>query len=498
MASNSNSNIRQRPQAKKTPKAPKRPRVYQESIQTRISKSKAHEPAVKLLGGLKGSARSLKMARSLMLPGLAQPTRPYPALTTAQLCTRTINKNYVIGAANISASGTCAIMMSPNLHGPAYVMKPGVTLYPDAPAPFYINVDAKPGSYALGCFTGLGVFSGSDQSVNAYPEDVTLLGDTRPAWDISNGLASTVDAYCKKLSQHTKVATITFYWAVAGAWTESSRLRIADGMEETRNISLTVPAGAQYFGFRFKDENDNPIKDDHTLRVSLSITYGAPTQTPQATLGGTATALYSHISEYILDSQIESGCINSMAVLCSNTSAALKQQGEIFACRAPPTILHDWGKITDTIVALPSTRFYTGPASQGAYAWWIPDTIESSSPSTIFEYANSIKRQDILFIYMKGLDPDSSFNVSFTWNVSFFTKNQLFEKNLTPPVTQEWQNTYHALSALPAAMCNPEHVEMFKNILRKGVGVAGDLYANYQEHKAIYDALLGILGSFLA
>ena len=176
-------------------------------------------------------------------------------------------------------------------------------------------------------------------------------------------------------------------------------------------------------------------------------------------MGGTSDHLFQEIPEYLLDSGIDSGVVNSLAILASNTSAELEKQGEIFAARAPRDILHDWPTIQDSIVALPANREYHGLAATGAYAWWLPDTIESSNPTTIAEYSEIVNKQDILIIYMKGLSANSSFNLTFVWNVSFHTRNQLFEKIQTPTY-RDWEtdrkstrlnSSHRSLSRMPSS-----------------------------------------------
>lgn len=450
---------------------------------------------------LSGSRRALSMAKGLILPGSVSSVGPYPSTTPAQLCTRIIKKNFVLGAANISVNGRSAIVVTPDLYGPAHILRPGTVTIPTAPGPFSMSVDITPDvSYALYGIKGLAQFKSGDGSKSdlCLPSAVNLGGDIRAAWDITCASVCTLTINMVKTAVRAEgYERVCFFTSTGGAWQPAFKGPSLPKTGMHVQLEFTMGAGTRYFGMYFENENGNPI-GDADARANVHIQYGYPGQTPQAFLGGSSDHLFQEIPNYLLDSGIDSGCVNSVACLVSNTSAALEKQGEIFAARAPREILNDWDSITDSIVALPPNREYHGLAETGAYAWWMPDTIEAANPGTVGEYSELIRKQDVLVFYLKGLSANSSFNVTFYWNVSFHTRNQLFEKRSTPPNDPEWVRVYHALALLPAASCNPEHDNLFKALVKKGSKIANDVYGHYQDHKGIYDGLISLLLSMAA
>lgn len=486
--------------AKKT-QAPPKPKRYMGFPNSRAltQVNDPHVLAANLsLAGLKGSRRYLDYARQMILPGHTSVAQVLPARAPAQMCSRIIRKNYVLGASNITADGRAAIVMTPDLYGPAYILHPGAILLPTAPGPFSINGRfTTDKSYVLGAMKGAGNFvSGNGlQKALAFPQRVDIGGDVRAAWDISCVSACTVVVRMRKANPFLQTCRVRFYTSSGGAWAATfNGIQLASSALIETQYTVAMAANTRYFGFYFEDSDGLPSSNSDFV-VDFNISYGENSQTPQASIGSTTETLFQEIPDYILDSRIESGRVNSFAVLASNVTAELDKQGEVYACRAPRDILLDWEDPASAVAALPDNRKYIGNASTGAYAWWMADTIEASNPTTIGQYSSNIRGQDILVIFFKGLKATSAINVTFVWNVEFHTQNQLFEKIPTPPVTPEWEQMLHALALVQAASCNPEHEGLFSQIVSKGSKYAKAAYSHYKEHEQTYNMLMTLLSA---
>lgn len=473
---------------KKNPQKQKEKRLYLSSV----------PEANKAFKTLSARGRDLQMARSIILPGATNNPTPLPCSATAQLATRIIRKNFTLGSSNLSADGRAAIIITPDMYSPAYIMRPGTTLIPSVPGPFSMSGNSEIGDDpVLGGFYGFQNFrsgSGSEASW-ADPIHVTLGGDTRTVFDIACVSACTVTAVLKRNSKHDAYVRVRFFTSVAGAWSAAFTGVALGDYGTTVQQTIALAANTRYFGWYFENANGSPYigNEGSSLRVEISLSYGEVGQTPQATLGGSADHLYQEIPNYILDSKIESGCVNSFSVLVSNSSSQVTKQGQVYAARCNMDVLTNWAQLESNIAALPDNRRYIGLAETGAYAWWMPDTIETAAPDTVVSYTNAVRKQEILIVYLKGLPATATFNVSFSWNVSFYTRNQLFEKIPTPPLTESWLQTFHALANLPAASCNPEHESMFRALVKKVADGAGSAYQHYERNKVLYDSLAKML-----
>lgn len=494
MASNPRKTPSQQAQKMAPKKRPQKTEARKKKLLQLAQVSQAH----KQFKQLKGSPNLLALARSIMLPNNTSVPRPLPASAQAQVCTRIIRKNFVIGAQNLSADGRAAVVITPNLFGPAFILRPGSTLLPQAPAPFSIAGDFRSG--LVKGATGLGEFKSGDgaQSALAEQQVINLAGDTRTAWDISFTSNTHITCVIKKAAQHNAYVRVRYYAGTGGAWGAGGVTQPLSSLGVDTQTVFTVPAGSRYFGFWFEDQNGNPILGDNTVKITAHFGVGDAGEAVQATLGGTVDHLFQEIPEYILDSNIETGCVNGVSVLVSNSSSELNKQGEIFAARVSPDILLEWSTIVDAIAALPDNRRYIGLAETGAYAWWMADSVSTCNPVPIAEYQAAIRKQESLIVYVKGLPATATFNVQIAWNVSFYTRNQLFEKIVTPPITDEWNAVYHALAQLPAASCNPEHESLFRSLAKRAFSAANGVYDHYQEHQKVYDGLVAILMSMLA
>lgn len=452
--------------------------------------------AVKSLRSLKGDPRCLAMARQIILPGHTSSPLVLPASTPATLCSRIIRKNFVIDSSSISPDGRTAILMTADLFGPAYILKPGASVIPDNPGPCSFQGKFSAATLNVqGSLTGVGTIVSSDGANKAVEPLTTATagGVTHSCYDVTVGSVMDVTYNVRKDSQHSSALWLCMSAVHAGAWTPTQRSPQITSANVAVQGTFGMGPGDRYFAFWLEGDN-GPIYNDATAKIDLSVTFGGQAGLAQFSLGGSSQTLFQKVGPYILDNDIESGRMDSMSMLVTNTSAALDKKGEIYITRATPDVLHDWANLEANITALPDNRKHIGAAEFGGYCWWMADTVETQNPAPIMEYAKSLNNQEIILCYIKGLDPlKSSFNVSFAWCVEFYTKNQLFEKVCTPPKMPEWDVMTQALSLVNAASCNPEHYDLFKSIITRGANAASAVYDHYKQHQAAYTALLGLL-----
>lgn len=440
------------------------------------------------------SGRNAAMARQIMLPGDTTSPILLPAVTPATMCSRIIRKNYIIGPANISADGRCAILVYPDILTPAYVLAPGTALIPLAAGTFQMDLLFGPNSNSLGGMTGSAKVSSNDGQVTdiAIPGDVNLGGVIHSAFDISFTSSTTITLNMRKFKKSPGATECRLYTGVAGAWVSLGQTgAISSAYDKTNFIP---PAGARYLAFVLLNSDNSPLYNNDLVQVQANVDVGLFGELAQLTTGSLSDHLFGSIPEYVMDSHIESGRVNSVSMLVSNTSSALNKQGEIFIGRVPFDAMIDWKTIDSTMTALPANREHHGPAEFGGYAWWFADALTNSEPDTVIKYSEALRGQEFLLCYMKGLNPAlSTFNVSFAWNVEFYTRNQLFEKISTPPRLQDWEEIVHMLSLVPAASCNPEHEDLYKSIIRRGTAAVSGAYEHYKKHQSTYDALMKII-----
>lgn len=208
--------------------------------------------------------------------------------------------------------------------------------------------------------------------------------------------------------------------------------------------------------------------------------------------------LFSGFPSFILDEKISSGRVTAMSVLVVNTSSALVKGGNVAGARVPFNFnSFDPSGLPTAMSGLPSNRQYQGSAEYGFYAFWVPGELDELEPDTIAKMRANYRTSDRLMVNLSGLQPGATFKVIFNFIVNFYTQNQVFEKRLTPPSTQEWDRVLHSIQAIPSCSCNPEHESIFREYLRKASAAGSSMYKHYDKNRAVYDGLMAILAGLV-
>lgn len=454
----------------------------------------SHELDYKLRATPNISNRYQKYARQIIYPGDTSDSSVLPARVPAQLCPRIIRKNFVLGADNVDAQGSTVIVMEPDMLTPAYILR-GASQVLGPTARLKVTSERLTAD-PLGLKGVIKVMDGEvgTTMINNLVPIPDSTATSRNGFLISNVGATTFDIYVTAVSQFVNEAVLRVWTkTAAGAWTAAGATGFLPSIGKTTfKLGLSMPASTDAMAFSLLDPNDAYISSK-TYSISLDMIIGNGVQEVTYTSGNEALNLFQEIPEYILDNDINDVRLTSMSLLVTNTSPPLYRSGEIYAARMQRKDLTTIADLPGHIVALPDNRKYIGSAETGAYVWWMPDTQELAEPAPLHDWTLSARKQEVIVVYIKGLGANVSFNCQFCWAPEFNTPNQLFEKRVTPPYTQEWEKVRYHLALMSAASCNPGHYDLFKSLVTRGVQGARNIYDHYNEHRQIYDGLLSIL-----
>lgn len=442
-------------------------------------------------------------ARQLVLPSSVSSPILLPAETTRQMCSRIINKVFDISAANLTASNSIVVVMGPNMLMPASVSRVGGTSIPSV---------GRDNLTAIGNLIQDEAILQNDQELSGLFKITTVNGSKGEAPLVrivdSLGVAkygllwnSAGGAVGSSVELHHTTSDTALYFNVAstsnggGVAPWASVVHVGPVFQgESLPFTFLVPVGTLGLSFFWSTDaaGADPTTDVVKYNLSLHDSAAAVTLGPDLTL-------FPEIPSSILDSKITDGRVVSMSMLLTNTASDIYKQGDISIGRVPVEMLlrppSEW---VTAMSALPENRRHLGPASQGGYAYWIPDSIQTSEPVSRIDFGTAYRDSEYLVAIIRNLDPlHASFRATFTWNVEFFSESQLFEKRLTPSVTQDYKELFRAVSMMPAASCNPEHEGLFRNLFQKAIGGAGAVYQHYQGNKAMYDAIAKALAAAL-
>lgn len=442
------------------------------------------------------SGRNQQLMRQYMLPSSVASPILSPALSSAQLCPRIIRAAYVLQPTDIDANGGAMILMKPSIDGPAYVTTPGATTFPATPAPFSSaaeNIGINSDGYVKGMLHNKTM----DSELEAISRSaiVTLGGIARECWDFNYPSGTPVHWSITPKTKDTGFIP-KFYSSDGAAWYVGTGVAgSAMTYPTTNNGTFTLGANSRYLAVRLETESGGG--HSAPCQIDLNMVTGDQTHDPFLNISGSTTVLYSKFKKAAVVDKISSGRLCSMSMLVSNVTQELKKQGEIYIGRLQPEVLHhELVDLPAHIIAQNENRRYHGPAAQGGYTWWMADNDALQAPGPLREFDVIARDEEVLFCYLRGLDPASSFSIEFTWYIEFFTTNQLFEKRVTPPYGN-FSDVLHALSLAPAATCNPEHFETLKGIIKSAAGLGNSAYEHYSKHKVLYDTVLQTLAGML-
>lgn len=284
----------------------------------------------------------------------------------------------------------------------------------------------------------------------------TTLGRAQYLWNTATvGTLSSLGV----LNQSEKLVNVTIYCLHTGGETAYT-YSLPPG--ERANLGATVTSGVNtWLGIAFKGDVSVSFSDNAAVN-----TYGTPTT-------------FRFLPDTLIDQGgVERYRVTALSALCSYRGNLLENAGVISAARAPDNWAPRGNDMYDAIAKLPDNS-YRGPLINGAYTWWLPGDMEELD----FITPGEAKRGTKTSLYLAGefTDAGSAVELIVDMIVEFYSPLQIFERNPLPPFVDAHVEMLHQLALLPAATCNPSHME----ILKKGVKAAARMgLAGYNFAKA--------------
>lgn len=188
--------------------------------------------------------------------------------------------------------------------------------------------------------------------------------------------------------------------------------------------------------------------------------------------------------EWLDRAQVARYRVSAMSLLVSYRGNMLENAGVIAALRAPSKWVPTGNNLYNSITSVVDDQYH-GPLINGAYVWWLPQDLEDLD--FISTHGQSDDERTALFIGGIFGDDNASMEVTVDVVVDFYSPLQIFERMNFPPSTEVYRRLYHELSLLPAATCNPSHLDLLKKVGKKAAKgtVKGVRYL--QAHPAIVE-----------
>lgn len=432
----------------------------------------------------------LDYAKQFLLPIEAKGSvRVSPSNYPSQVCARHLHKTIDVSSATAAYANGFTIVMTPDLKQSCFLSRPSAaSTIPAAPDLISMRSNLQ---------TPVGV-----------PGDVlkTLVEIVEPDGTLSMGRLETITDSAASTRVGTKFtpAAMTmraeyknkcsfphqiepFYKVSGGAWVSLGP--VPAGINETVVWTSNLPANSDSVAFRLIGNGGGEFYG--TLRYTMTVGQVVLTSTD---------SLYPCFERFLEVNGVEDGRVLSMSVLATNTSPEIANGGNINAGRVPRKF-NPLSNVPQQLAALPENRRYLGPAKDGAYVSWMPSQFDEFEIDSVDNKRLELQEAEYIVIQVDGWSPPAgttaSFRIQFDLIVEFYTQDQLFEKELTPAMTPEFQALFHALLQMNAATCNPGHLALLASVIGKGINIGRKALKFYGENQKIIDPLLARLASSL-
>lgn len=225
----------------------------------------------------------------------------------------------------------------------------------------------------------------------------------------------------------------------------------------TNNVT---PFGLNHIGFGFVATSDSSY-NGATIHVEANNVVGSTLTVNE----GTYDLFQTQAVEL---GQIEGYVVPAMSILATYSGNKFNSGGVIASARvrpgykAGPDVYESLVQLTDHV--------YRGPMETGTYVWYLPTTLHELESRGVYDAV----RDDLTSLIVAGqfTDPEGSLQITLSEVVEFYSPKQIFEKEVSPPLTDEFVIAYHALDSLPAGLCNPEHKELLRKLIENGLKAA--------------------------
>jgi len=429
-----------------------------------------------------------KAAKQIILPDSVDQPIVLPSEHSAQLCSRRIRK-----VVDVNVNSHFRAVMSPDISAPGF--------YSDGATPVLIpsaGTSAINGvvhvSHAAGASTAVsygGTFTAVSTGETALILSAPVADTSAPpvthdaiAFTLANG--QIVYFVAKNTSNTNNAAPALTYYAFrtdTNVWVQLGNSgTLAQGVE-SKNF-WAVPAACSYIAIGCSDSSTK----DTSFTVDISAT-GTLSGSGTTSLGGAFNSAANAIP-------VLRGRVTAMSMLVTNTTALLNRGGNVMGARLDRQALYgapDWNQVGSV---LPANRFYSGDGAKGCYMWWCWKDTDEFSPNELDDMFKAYKKAEVLATQLDTATPQT-LRVTFDYIFEFYTPSQLYEKVQTPMITEEWRSLERLIQTIPAASCNPEHYELFRQALRSAINGAQQAYGFYDKHRELINTLAPMLISAL-
>lgn len=428
-----------------------------------------------------------KLATQMLMPSMAgNGLVPSPNSTPSQVSVRKIRKTFVVKSSDANFGDGFTVAMFPDLFTPGYITSKATVLIPDPPSVVQIHAycyweDAGP---SMQSGTVAVKASGNPRSVSSLVEITDAALVKRLGFNLTPLAATSYTNYMEN-NKSMPVTIHTMYKVAGGNWTILTTDNIGAG--ETLPIKGNLPANTDAIAYVPVTSGQN-TKGGH-INCNLVLQNGQ-----YSSLG--SIPLSNAFEPFVIDNGILTGRVISMSLLVRNTSPEIANGGNICAGRVPCRF-NPISNVFQEMSVLPENRRYQGPAATGAYASWMPSQFDEFEIDNIENKRETYLQSEYIIIQINGWAPPvgtvASASIECEWCCEFFTPNQVFEKVLTPPRSEEFEVLFHILLSMPAATCNPEHGKLLKELLRKGGESVKSGLQYYDKNKATINTVLSLM-----
>lgn len=430
-----------------------------------------------------------RLAAQMIDPGAGSGSNPLitPDWRCSQVCVRHLRQ--VVDASQADYP-QLKILMSPNLTQPGWISS---LASGSIPAAGLGSLTAKGTLY----FDSSGNMTSSqlkfvDHSTDGFVTTCVPIADAAAV--THPGLNVEVSTNCNFSYQVTNVSKtnavqpkLTMHFKRAGNWdavgyTAVTTTSIADNATVNGSTTLNANPGATQMGFSVSEFGGKAIILD------VLFTWSAA----QAT-AASAVCIAPAFPHFILDDKVTCGRVTSMSMLVTCTSSSLYNSGTINIGRVPARNFNYFSDFSTQMAHLPPEKVHTGAFATGGYTYWVPRQLDEATVDDLSKLTVAYNEADRLVAEIPDWVAGGTARITFDWIVEFYTPSMLFEKVPTPMVTGDFERLCWILQSTPCASCNPDHKELFKNVLNQAnriKGLADSAASTYAKYAPAINAVL--------
>lgn len=173
--------------------------------------------------------------------------------------------------------------------------------------------------------------------------------------------------------------------------------------------------------------------------------------------------------------KVERYRVTAMSILCSYVGNQFNDGGVIAAARTQPGYVFG-SRPYESLTKLLDHRYY-GPMKNGAYCWWLPNSLEEREYKAVSEQLTAGTELRVAGTFA---DPTGTLQITICVVVEFYSPLQIFSHNIGPVVNDPFYAVLHDLDTLPAATCNPLHADILKFVKKGAKRALGYVVKNPQ------------------